>query len=388
MSQLRSLLFVFCMFFCLGCNNHQKETEDSALKNIHIDLTKTENKKPLEEYVDEVEFIRLETTDSSLIRMITGIKVADRKIYISDQSQGCIFVFDENGKYLFKLEHLGRGPDEYSHLLGFYVDKQHIIVSGMLELVLYDKDNGSFAKKIRIDPKDFVPEKFYVDSTFYYFLTGDGFSASKMQATVLVFDKEEFAFRKGYVDPFYFKERFHVTSTVFIPSPYGLLFHQVLNDTLYRLGEQGLEPLFFLNAGKRQFTYEMYEKAPVDFKGEKVIPYKTVYQIDNIVCMDNYLSFTCCQKRNNNEYDAFYCFYSLDNGTLKVIDENKFKEKNKYGVNFFHYNAIDKDGYFYAVCYPSLITYFRDKKGDQLDERYNEMQVDDNPWLLKYRLKI
>lgn len=66
-----------------------------------------------------------------------------------------------------------------------------------------------------------------------------------MQATVLVFDKEEFAFRKGYVDPFYFKERFHVTSTVFIPSPYGLLFHQVLNDTLYRLGEQGLEPLFF-----------------------------------------------------------------------------------------------------------------------------------------------
>lgn len=35
-----------------------------------------------------------------------------------------------------------------------------------------------------------------------------------------------------------------------------------------------------------------------------------------------------------------------------------------------------------------LITYFRDKKGDRLDERYNEMQVDDNPWLMKYRLKI
>ena len=381
-------LLIGSLFFYSACYNSEN-SEAGRVKNIYVDLTKIENEKPLNEYIDQVDFIRLETTDSSLIRIISNLRVADRKIYIFDGSQGCIFVFDEKGKYLFKIDRLGRGPDEYSRILAFGIDQQNVIILGLSELVLYNKDNGDFVKKIRITQKDFLPVEFQVDSSFYYFQTADGLPTNKIQTTIVVYDKEEFTLQKGYTDPFYFKERPHVTSTVFIDSPYGVLFHQVLNDTLYRLGEKGLEPLFFLNMGQNQFTYQRYEETPVDSKGKKVIPYKAVYPIDEIVFTDKYLYFTCYQKtRDAVKYDVFWCFYRLDTGELKVFDENKLKEKSKYGTNVFDFDTVDKDGYFYVVCYPSILTYFRDKRGDQLDERYKEMQPEDNPWLMKYRLKL
>lgn len=389
MRQLKQVLFVFCLFGFCSCNNHKYLEETGSLKNIHIDLDNLEKGKPLEDCVEEVSFIPLETTDSCLIQMISGLKIVDHRIYVRDNSQGCVFVFDENGKYKFKLDRLGRGPDEYTHLLGFCVDQRHIIVRGFSELVLYDKNNGDFVKKIHIPMKDFIPARVYADSSFYYFLTADGFSNTNIQATVVAYDKDTFSLKKAYMDPFYYKEHPHTSSTVFINSPFGLLFHQVLNDTLYRLGKEELEPLFFLNVGKYQFTYEKYENAPLNSNKEKAIPNKAIFPIDDIYFMDKYLCFTCYQKTTDPvKYDVFWCFYSLETGEVKVFDENKFYGKNKYSVNFFSFDASDHDGYCYTICYPSLITYFRDVKKKVLDERYGTMKAEDNPWLMKYRLKL
>lgn len=382
-------LFICCIFLYTACKDCEKPSGGNSLKNIYIDLANLENEKPLDEYIDSVEFIPLETVDSSLIQMIGGVIIRDNKIYVRDEVQGCVFVFDGKGKFLFKIDRLGRGPDEYTHLLGFDVDQQNIIVLGLSELLLYDKNNGNFVKKIHIDPRDFLPVDLYVDSSFYYFQTADGFSDNRMQATILVFDKKDFSFRKGYVDPFYFKERPYVTSTVFIDSPHGVLFHQALNDTLYRLGENGLEPLYFLNVGKYQFTYEMYEQAHLGSDGKKHIPYKAIYPIDRIFFADGYLCFNCNQEtRDPVKRNVFWCFYSLDTEKLVIFDENKLNEENKYFVNFLAFNVVDAEGYFYALCIPSILTYFRDVKKKALDERYGTMKAEDNPWLMKYRLKL
>lgn len=65
-------LFICCIFLYTACKDCEKPSGGNSLKNIYIDLANLENEKPLDEYIDSVEFIPLETVDSSLIQMIGG----------------------------------------------------------------------------------------------------------------------------------------------------------------------------------------------------------------------------------------------------------------------------------------------------------------------------
>lgn len=57
--------------------------------------------------VAEVTFIPLETTDNSLIKEYSHITINSDKIVVSDHSQGQIFIFDRNGKFINKVARKG-----------------------------------------------------------------------------------------------------------------------------------------------------------------------------------------------------------------------------------------------------------------------------------------
>jgi hypothetical protein len=103
--------------------------------------------------IDTFRFVKLELTDESLIGDIDKLDVFEDRIYIMDMQTSSLFVFDINGKYLFKIDDIGQGPQEYIQLDFFDIDrkKRQLVLTDLMgyRILRYDMD-GNFISKHEI----------------------------------------------------------------------------------------------------------------------------------------------------------------------------------------------------------------------------------------------
>jgi hypothetical protein len=165
-------LILLMIFFCSCGRNNQSEKENSD-SVLEIDLLSEPESTvtKLSEIAENVEYIPLETTDSSLIGGVVGkIITTDNSIYI--ENINVILCFNIDGKFLFKLDKQGRGPEEYTYISDFDVSSENkiltILTSGEKFLVYSITENG-FAFRRSVSLKDpspltigMVPETDYV----------------------------------------------------------------------------------------------------------------------------------------------------------------------------------------------------------------------------------
>jgi len=75
--------------------------------------------------IDNIKFIPLETNDYSMIGSVAKIIKYDDKYIIMDKKMAKkLFVFDKEGKFLYNIGSIGKGPGEYSRLMDFTVDEK------------------------------------------------------------------------------------------------------------------------------------------------------------------------------------------------------------------------------------------------------------------------
>ncbi|MDZ4058585.1 MAG: 6-bladed beta-propeller, partial [Bacteroidales bacterium] len=84
----------------------------------------------LSEIAESIEYIPLETNRNSMIDKVSwsSLVFENNKYYIRTRFEESIFVFDSVGKFLFKFNRTGRGPEEYEYLAGFTVDPDGNII--------------------------------------------------------------------------------------------------------------------------------------------------------------------------------------------------------------------------------------------------------------------
>lgn len=115
-----------------------------------IDLDK-ENTVSIFDLVDSISVIQLETKKESLLK--SGYVLSHKnRFYVFDGSQQILFCFDKNGKYLFKIDKRGNGPDEYSYASNFKIDRFNdylMFIMAWGTLVCYDLD-GNFISKTKL----------------------------------------------------------------------------------------------------------------------------------------------------------------------------------------------------------------------------------------------
>jgi hypothetical protein len=105
----------------------------------------------ISELIDSIRFIKLETADECLIAEIQKIIFYDGLYYIQDNKAGSLFVFDESGKFQFKVCEKGQGPGEYvqiTHLLLDYNNKQILIYDVTTRKMIFYTLDGKFIKNI------------------------------------------------------------------------------------------------------------------------------------------------------------------------------------------------------------------------------------------------
>lgn len=116
-------------FYCCGRNSTNEKDNTSSV--LRIDLLSESGSKvtKLSEFAENIEYISLQTTDSSLMGSVRHkIVYNGKRIYLKNTeglSQASILCFDINGKFLFRIENTGRGPEEYTNIEDFDVSSNN-----------------------------------------------------------------------------------------------------------------------------------------------------------------------------------------------------------------------------------------------------------------------
>lgn len=140
---------IFLLIFVLaGCS--KKSSLDENVPTIKINLDQLSDVS-LTEFTDSIGVVSLETNDSCLIASVFKIVKQNNLLYILDQRQNTLFCFDLNGRYHFKINDYGIGPDEYQAIEDFTVTETGLIY--LLEpwgnVYCYDKE-GKLTQKISL----------------------------------------------------------------------------------------------------------------------------------------------------------------------------------------------------------------------------------------------
>lgn len=148
---------VFFVFFssCGQIETNYLPKQRGILRKIDLVSGPDSTLSYISDIASEVEYISLETNEKSLIKHIDKAIICDNYIYIKNNVNS-ILCFEKNGKYLYKLDNQGRGPEEYTYLADFDVstdNKTLIILTGLPSKIMQFNNTGNefvFEKSINL----------------------------------------------------------------------------------------------------------------------------------------------------------------------------------------------------------------------------------------------
>lgn len=118
-------IILFITAGLVGCKH--SDTQD-ALITVDVTASYPEKELILQDFMD-VEYIPLETNDEFVTQGVV-MEIGNKYIIVKNgTNDGDIFVFDrKTGKALRKINKMGKGPEEYSHLTDIVLDEENNVL--------------------------------------------------------------------------------------------------------------------------------------------------------------------------------------------------------------------------------------------------------------------
>lgn len=144
---MKSTHILFCLLFILffSCGNESEDQQDS-FTIISVDPS-ANDELSIDDIASEVEAVKLEETDASLIAHITKVERTSDFIFVFDSRGQKVLQFNNEGKFLKTIGKKGGGPEEVEMPTTFVLDKDksHVYIGGMRKVVVYDFE-GNFVR--------------------------------------------------------------------------------------------------------------------------------------------------------------------------------------------------------------------------------------------------
>jgi hypothetical protein len=100
------------LLICEGCGRRENKDSHESVVTINIDTNKA-TKIDISEFVDSVQFIKLQTTNDNLIRGINNLFFFNNQIVVVDKKEHQVLIFNDEGIFKNSIKKRGRGPGEY-----------------------------------------------------------------------------------------------------------------------------------------------------------------------------------------------------------------------------------------------------------------------------------
>ena len=128
------ILFLTLILFIIGCTSSEKkgtQPDDDAIV-IDVNSALKGESRNLEDIVESVEVIPLETTEASILGDLKNCIVTDNYIFVNDiyEHYGGLAMFDKNGKFIKRFKR-GNGPEEIISAFKIFYSNDAIYVSSV-----------------------------------------------------------------------------------------------------------------------------------------------------------------------------------------------------------------------------------------------------------------
>lgn len=371
-------MFVLLIFFD-GC------TRQSFQGLTKINVNNIDDNLLLSTIVDRIRYIKLETDNHNLIGNVDKLIYQNGRFYILDTyAAKSIFVFREDGKFLFKINSIGRGPGEFIRPDDFDVDSLRgifVLDVEQRKLIRYDL-NGKYVEEIFLP---FTAISFaIVGDTLYAFYCGylpnlELRTNSNKMYNLVILDVKNKIFKK-YLE---FDIRIHypvIASRAFSRTFDGLFLISTFNDTVYQIMMDG----------------SLIKKYLIDF-GDKHIPINFFSTNKNKTreYIYNELANYCYMVSNYNETNTHIFFTFVHKKALYSVFHSKLSGVTKVGRIILN----DIDGCVYGVPLgiagdelvgiiepASIVANFKNLS-PKLKELFRTINSLSNPILVFYSLK-
>lgn len=395
MKKTHILLFTGVLALSACSMETKTNTEQNALTTYSGQIIKIDPKeynksfmmKDAGSIIEDVEYIQLETLDSSLISNISELQFTNNQYYIFDEQLNQLIVFDQSGKYIRRIGKVGLGPGEYIKITGFHANELGAvsIYCERNQAVLNYDVNGNFINK---EPIGAVVQDIYKignDCYFYAdYLINEFFFSESYPSQYRLFTVKSSKCDKSYL-PWEFNEVFMSS----YPSPlmrYNTLYEldgtlnliEPLGNTSYEIVNNEIKPKYYIDFGKYNLpiTYNTSISG-----GELKEKLKSSAQIDRFLeTKDHLIIGYSCDKQS---------FYSLFNKHLnQVIPIGGFMQIKKDGIMVSKPIATVQDKYVFPINAHNMITLLEAPNcSPKIKERFESFSDSDNPILAIIKFK-
>jgi hypothetical protein len=329
-------LFFFTLLF-IGCSTQPKAPTDSTFPVLDLSKDYPEKKVDIHE-LGEVEYIPLETTDESVMRV--GLYHYISNDYIIVQDLGVMQIFDLKGKHITRFDHTGPGPKEYHYIHGCKADFR------AKELYIYDPKkiqvysfSGEWIRTVGNIPEGIRPE-FTYDYNEKYLITHNVFH-------------DYWNFEKLPVDltPYYLIDK---QTGEFIPLPLTVknrisrIVHKEIKDISENVAQPIVEKIFInpmLANGSDILIADFGLDTLYSYKNDRLTPIAVQYPsahstnppvvIAPFFYTDQFLIFKPVEIR----YDSKYALQPLDDAPLMMWNR---KTNEIYRIQLYDSNRPNR----------------------------------------------
>jgi len=259
-----------------------------------IDMSEVQRLENTREVIAEIEFIPLETNTKSLIADVDKIVFHRDRFYVLDKHFHALKVFSEEGKYLFDVGRIGRGPGEFTTLMDFCIDpdeeKLLLLSNNEKALLTYDLD-GIYLETTRVNI--FASSFSKYENRYYYFINQNENEVSGRYNLIVMNENSNVLER---LFPFSQTLNSGLSSASFLVRNRGrLLFHPTLSDTVFQLIDGDAYPKYIFDFGEKTLP-ESFRSSSENYKTPQ--KYEYAHLRDHFVDAKEVLSFNYIDKRS------------------------------------------------------------------------------------------
>lgn len=364
-------LVILIILSSLACN---RQTIDHSVISVDIDK---QDKVSVFDLFSNIRIIPLETTDESLLASIFRIVKYENNIYILDRKQHTLLIFDDNGKYISKINNLGRGPEEYSAIYDVKINpftKNLELLDPMGKLLAFTL-SGEFISSFRLPNTLHAYHEFvHINQDSLLFFT------SSEPFTLNLYSRKENKIIENYCSQ-------QKSSTIGSPlsSFYRyndtVYFSQYLSDVVMQFSPDGMKPAY-------EWFFPEY-----DFDANSLIPDQRSNNIKDFLSLCESFPYTYVANFQNKHYKYVEICPEQRKRVISIFHSNEtgdnlIFEKTKEG--FFFYPLFMDD--FVAISHVPV----KDRVDDFLNpgtldaESRNildNLSEQDNEFLIEYTFK-
>jgi hypothetical protein len=357
------------LIFFFGCRtNNKKNSENITIPVVKIpeSVTGAYNISDTTKY----KLIPLETHNEGLIARVKKVIFYNNNFYILDFYGKRIIVFDEKGRYIQKLEKIGKGPGEYIGLMDFYIcnDILYTLSNHGHIINMFNAKDFKYIDNVRT-PKNICATELYVNERFTY-LSQIYPYLPKNNFTLYCLETENMT--KILSEKFMFEYNYY--SNTGIQSSGDFFGNSTTNGQLYSL--QFDNTIYTINKDK------VSGKCKLDF-GKLNIPVdilKSEYgQFENYISKNNYRAINSKVEYNDNLLISIYDHELLQNVYAFINDKKMYIRTFKkiiftdYDINIKMISGIHPQGFIGIISSVDIVEKLYKIKEDEIK---NERQLD------------